>query len=169
MGDQEFVDVHSVPAVVDSAMTDPVVVTGEETYKVPVAAAEHEDVGNENGNGDSSVAVVDEQVAVEEVPVPTTEEDRLWAIVKENAADFNAWTALIQETEKLVSSPCPVKPFLTICISIGLSMHYIENWGKFAIKANRDFTLAICIYSLIQAGLPVSFSWARVTAVRNKF
>ncbi len=37
--------------------------------------------------------------------VPTTEEDRLWAIVKENAADFNAWTALIQETEKLVSSP----------------------------------------------------------------
>ncbi|CAK9216808.1 unnamed protein product [Sphagnum troendelagicum] len=101
MGDQEFVDVLSVPAVVDSAMTDPVVVTVEETYKVAVAAAEHEDVGNENGNGDSSVAVVDEQVAVEEMPVPTTEEDRLWAIVKENAADFNAWTALIQETEKL--------------------------------------------------------------------
>jgi hypothetical protein len=101
--------------------------------------------------------------------VPTTEEDRLWAIVKENAADFNAWTALIQETEKLVSSPCPVKPFLTICFSIGLSVYYIVNWGKFAIKANRAFTLAICIYSLIQAGFPVSFSWARVTAVRNKF
>ncbi|CAM6049368.1 unnamed protein product, partial [Sphagnum compactum] len=68
MGDQEFVDVHSVPAVVDSAMTDPVVVTGEETYKVAVAAAEHEGVGNENGNGDTSVAVVEEQVAVEEMP-----------------------------------------------------------------------------------------------------
>ncbi|KAH8952977.1 hypothetical protein BDL97_08G000400 [Sphagnum fallax] len=68
MGDQEFVDVHSVPAVVDLAMTDPVVVTGEETYKVAVAAAEHEGVGNENGNGDTSVAVVEEQVAVEEMP-----------------------------------------------------------------------------------------------------
>ncbi len=101
--------------------------------------------------------------------VPTTEEDRLWVIVKENAADFNAWTALIQETKKLLSSPCPVKPFLTICISVGLSVHYIENWGKFAMKANRDFTPTICIYSLIQAGFPVSFSWARVTAVRNKF
>ncbi len=99
----------------------------------------------------------------------TIEEDRLWAIVKENAADFNAWTALIQETEKLLSSPCPVKPFLTICIYVGLSVHYIENWGKFAMKANRDFTLAICIYSPIQAGFPVSFSWAGVTAVRNKF
>ena len=33
---------------------------------------------------------------------PTSEEERLWAVVKENAADFNAWTLLIQETEKLV-------------------------------------------------------------------
>ncbi len=101
--------------------------------------------------------------------VPTTEEDRLWAIAKENAADFNAWTALIQETEKLLSSPCHVKPFLTIYISVGLSVHYIENCGKFAMKANRDFTLAICIHSLIHAGFPVSFSWAKVTTVRNKF
>jgi hypothetical protein len=68
MGDQEFVDVHSVPAVVDSAMTDLVVVTGEETYKVAVATAEHEGIGNENGNGDTNVAVVEEQVAVEEMP-----------------------------------------------------------------------------------------------------
>jgi len=59
--------VHSVPAVVDLAMTDPVVVTGEETHKVAVAAAEHEGVGNENGNGDTSVAVVEEQVTVEEM------------------------------------------------------------------------------------------------------
>lgn len=34
----------------------------------------------------------------------TAEEERLWSVVKENAADFNAWTALITETEKLVSS-----------------------------------------------------------------
>ncbi|XP_031281026.1 pre-mRNA-processing factor 39-like [Pistacia vera] len=29
------------------------------------------------------------------------EEDRLWSIVKANSADFNAWTALLEETEKL--------------------------------------------------------------------
>lgn len=31
----------------------------------------------------------------------STEEDRLWSIVRANSLDFNAWTALIQETEKL--------------------------------------------------------------------
>ena len=30
------------------------------------------------------------------------EEDRLWSIVKANPADFTAWTALIQEVDKLV-------------------------------------------------------------------
>ena len=30
------------------------------------------------------------------------EEDRLWSIVRANSLEFNAWTALIQETEKLV-------------------------------------------------------------------
>lgn len=29
------------------------------------------------------------------------EEDRLWSIVRANSLDFNAWTALIEETEKL--------------------------------------------------------------------
>lgn len=28
------------------------------------------------------------------------EEERLWSIVNTNSADFNAWTALIDETEK---------------------------------------------------------------------
>jgi hypothetical protein len=92
MGDQEFVDVHSVPAVVDSAMTDPVVVTGEETYKVAVAAAEHEGVGNEDGNGDTSVAVVEEQVAVEEMPgmyyVPLFLWEGKWGLVREDTKLF---------------------------------------------------------------------------------
>lgn len=33
----------------------------------------------------------------------TPEEEKLWSVVKENAADFNSWTLLITETEKLVS------------------------------------------------------------------
>lgn len=35
--------------------------------------------------------------------VSSTEEERLWGVVKANPADFNAWISLIQETEKLVS------------------------------------------------------------------
>ena len=34
------------------------------------------------------------------------EEDRLWSIVKANPADFTAWTALIQEVDKLVLHLC---------------------------------------------------------------
>ncbi len=107
MGDQEFVDVHSVPAVVDSAMTDPVVVTGEETYKVAVAAAEHEDVGNENGNGDSSVAVVDEQVAVEEMPgmyyVSLFLWEGKWGLVREDTKllRFVFWRNLVCDAGRL--------------------------------------------------------------------
>ena len=31
----------------------------------------------------------------------SAEEDRLWSIVRANSLDFNAWTALIEETEKI--------------------------------------------------------------------
>jgi pre-mRNA-processing factor 39 len=51
---------------------------------------------------------VDQGQAVEEAaPVVvdrealTPEEEKLWSVVKENAADFNSWTILINETEKL--------------------------------------------------------------------
>ena len=29
------------------------------------------------------------------------EEDRFWSIVRANSLDFNAWTTLIEETEKV--------------------------------------------------------------------
>ncbi|RVX19353.1 Pre-mRNA-processing factor 39 [Vitis vinifera] len=35
------------------------------------------------------------------VPAMSAEEDRLWSIVRANSLDFNAWTALIEETEKI--------------------------------------------------------------------
>lgn len=31
----------------------------------------------------------------------STEEERLWNIVKANSLDFNTWTTLIEETEKV--------------------------------------------------------------------
>ncbi|KAB2075453.1 hypothetical protein ES319_A07G222100v1 [Gossypium barbadense] len=36
-----------------------------------------------------------------EMPAMSGEEDRLWSIVRANSLDFNAWTALIEETEKV--------------------------------------------------------------------
>ncbi|XP_024366580.1 pre-mRNA-processing factor 39-1 isoform X4 [Physcomitrium patens] len=65
--------------------------------------------GNGNGNGHVSEAMegqVQEQAAEEQPPVVdlealTPEEERLWNVVKEDAADFNSWTSLIQEAEKL--------------------------------------------------------------------
>lgn len=54
----------------------------------------------ENGNVSSdSVGPVTEQ-QFEEGSV-STEEDRLWGIIRADCLDFNAWTALIQETEKV--------------------------------------------------------------------
>ena len=29
------------------------------------------------------------------------EEERLWSIVRANSSEFNAWTALIEETERI--------------------------------------------------------------------
>ncbi|GLT41307.1 hypothetical protein SLA2020_153820 [Shorea laevis] len=38
------------------------------------------------------------------VPTLSGEEERLWSIVRANSLDFNAWTALIEETEKAAES-----------------------------------------------------------------
>lgn len=35
------------------------------------------------------------------VPEMSAEEDRLWSIVKANSLDFDAWIALLDETEKV--------------------------------------------------------------------
>ncbi|KAJ0792489.1 hypothetical protein HanOQP8_Chr01g0018611 [Helianthus annuus] len=37
------------------------------------------------------------------------EEERLWSIVNANSSEFNAWTALIDETEKTAEVPCIVE------------------------------------------------------------
>ncbi|XP_058101436.1 pre-mRNA-processing factor 39-1-like isoform X2 [Magnolia sinica] len=62
----------------------------------PAGNAENGSVSNEVGG---AVVVVEQQFA--EGPAISTEEDRLWSIVRVNSLDFNAWTALIQETEKV--------------------------------------------------------------------
>ncbi|CAA7015367.1 unnamed protein product [Microthlaspi erraticum] len=55
----------------------------------------------ENGNAADSAAV--EAPAAEDNPDSTLspEEERLWTIVRANSLEFNAWTALIEETERI--------------------------------------------------------------------
>ncbi|XP_044491954.1 pre-mRNA-processing factor 39-like isoform X3 [Mangifera indica] len=57
----------------------------------------------ENGNslGIGSGAPSGQGVVDGLVSAMSGEEDRLWSIVKANSSDFNAWTTLLEETEKL--------------------------------------------------------------------
>ncbi|KAJ0052592.1 hypothetical protein Pint_01660 [Pistacia integerrima] len=57
----------------------------------------------ENGSslGIGSGAASGQEVMDGSLSAMSGEEDRLWSIVKANSADFNAWTALLEETEKL--------------------------------------------------------------------
>ncbi|XP_062079656.1 pre-mRNA-processing factor 39-1 isoform X2 [Humulus lupulus] len=58
----------------------------------------------ENGNASDNVGgAMDAQQYVDGTAM-STEEERLWNIVKANSLDFNAWTALIEETEKVTEN-----------------------------------------------------------------
>ncbi|KAK2648546.1 hypothetical protein Ddye_016035 [Dipteronia dyeriana] len=60
-------------------------------------------MSTENGNslGVVSGAAAGQEYVDGSVPAMSGEEDRLWSIVKANSSDFNSWTALLEETEKL--------------------------------------------------------------------
>ncbi|KAJ8443970.1 hypothetical protein Cgig2_020816 [Carnegiea gigantea] len=59
-------------------------------------------VSNADGNAADShdVQVTEAAQQFEDGAVLSAEEERLWSIVKANSLDFNAWTSLIEETEK---------------------------------------------------------------------
>ncbi|XP_044502717.1 pre-mRNA-processing factor 39-like isoform X4 [Mangifera indica] len=56
---------------------------------------------NESSLGIGSGAVSGQEVVDGSVSALSGEEDQLWSILKANSSDFNAWTALLEETEKL--------------------------------------------------------------------
>ncbi|KAK8694046.1 hypothetical protein V6N13_071610 [Hibiscus sabdariffa] len=58
--------------------------------------AENGNVFNNLGGASATPEFVDGSA-----PPMSGEEDRLWSIVRANSLDFNAWTALIEETEKV--------------------------------------------------------------------
>lgn len=59
-------------------------------------------VSDANGNDANShdVQLTEAAQQFEDGAVLSAEEERLWSIVKANSLDFNAWTSLIEETEK---------------------------------------------------------------------
>ncbi|XP_010262449.1 PREDICTED: pre-mRNA-processing factor 39-like isoform X2 [Nelumbo nucifera] len=63
-------------------------------YHASAGTGENGNVSNEFGG-----AASDQQF--KEDSALSTEEERLWSIVRTNSLDFNAWTALIEETEKV--------------------------------------------------------------------
>ncbi|KAI4301036.1 hypothetical protein L6164_034355 [Bauhinia variegata] len=71
-------------------------VNGSVVGEVPTAT------GLENGNALENVdGSADEKQLADGYGALSAEEDRLWNIVGANSLDFNAWTALIEETEKV--------------------------------------------------------------------
>lgn len=54
-----------------------------------------------NGDVSNNVSTDASEQQFDESPALSTEEGRLWSIVKANSSDFNSWTALIEETERV--------------------------------------------------------------------
>ncbi|KAI9085796.1 hypothetical protein K1719_032210 [Acacia pycnantha] len=62
--------------------------------------------GLENGNVLENIdgSAADEKQFADGYAAMSAEEDRLWNIVRANSLDFNAWTSLIEETEKVTEN-----------------------------------------------------------------
>ncbi|KAF6156419.1 hypothetical protein GIB67_009077 [Kingdonia uniflora] len=70
---------------------------------------EYNVAGNDtNGNADASEVVIEQFEGDHDL---STEEGRLWSIVRANSLDFSAWTALIEETEKVAEGICIIMFF----------------------------------------------------------
>jgi hypothetical protein len=73
----------------------------------------------------------------------SAEEARLWSVVAANSLDFNAWTALIDETEKnaevMLVCRLSFKSFLTLwlwscnCMYRGANLQFLQQLVNYAI------------------------------------
>lgn len=64
------------------------------------------------------------------------EEERLWSIVRTNSLDFNAWTALIEETEKMS------EVLLTDLLLRGFVISaFFIFWSSFLFIEKREFLI----------------------------
>ncbi|XP_061961590.1 pre-mRNA-processing factor 39-1-like isoform X2 [Populus nigra] len=107
---------HGTEAVVEMDSTTNNAAVAENASIAPTQASGYDSAVNgnigaeagvvvsvENGNAGEVVGGADavHQFVDGSVPEMSAEEDRLWSIVKANSLDFDAWTALIDETEKV--------------------------------------------------------------------
>ncbi|XP_010264873.1 PREDICTED: pre-mRNA-processing factor 39 isoform X2 [Nelumbo nucifera] len=90
----------------------------------------------ENGNASNDVLGAATEQQFEEAPAASTEEERLWSIVKTNSLDFNAWTAVIEETEKVAEDNISKirKVYDTFLAEFPLCYGY---WKKYADHEGR--------------------------------
>ncbi|XP_021763301.1 pre-mRNA-processing factor 39-like isoform X1 [Chenopodium quinoa] len=101
------VDPTSKPSIGEDG--NPTSVAGESTSMEPNQAAVYDasangvvdglSNGNAAGSHDVEATTVEQQF--EDGSALSAEEERLWSIVKTNSLDFNVWTSLIEETERV--------------------------------------------------------------------
>lgn len=83
------------------------------------------------------------------------EEDRLWSIVRANSLEFNAWTALIQETEKLNNILKIRGVYDAFLVEFPLCYGY---WKKYADHEARFGTIDKVVEVYERAVLAVTYS-----------
>ncbi|KAK9944990.1 hypothetical protein M0R45_010523 [Rubus argutus] len=114
------------------------------------------------GNGDSSdnmAGSVDAQQFVDGSAM-SAEEDRLWNIVRANSLDFNAWTALIEETEKVAEDNIlkirkVYDAFLAefLCVMVQAVTYSVDIWLHYCTFATSTFGDPDTIRRLFERGL----------------
>ncbi|XP_068653463.1 pre-mRNA-processing factor 39-1 [Aristolochia californica] len=90
---QEAQDAAKITSASNVAIKENSVVESTRTVGYGAAAS-----NGATENGSISAGTITEHQAED---ASSTEEDRLWSIVRANSLDFNAWTLLISETEKV--------------------------------------------------------------------
>jgi pre-mRNA-processing factor 39 len=167
---------------------------GGEMQGVVYNSSENGNIGSESGNVTSvqngtasniANAATPEQQFVDS-SVISSEEDRLWNIVRANSMDFNAWTTLIEETEKVAEDNIEKirKVYDTFLAEFPLCYGY---WKKYADHEARlgnmdkvvevyeravqgvtysvDIWLHYCIFAISTYGDPDTVRSIRATAI----
>ncbi|KAI3943915.1 hypothetical protein MKW92_025838 [Papaver armeniacum] len=87
----------------------------------------------------------------------STAEERLWSIVRSNSLDFNAWTALIEETEKVAEGNISKieKVYDAYLAEFPLCYGYwkkyadhVYEWAVVSVTYSVDIWLHYCVFSM---------------------
>ncbi|KAF2292686.1 hypothetical protein GH714_026699 [Hevea brasiliensis] len=85
------------------------------------------------------------------VPPMSGEEERLWSIVRANSLDFDAWTALIDETEKLAGDK--ILKIRKVYDAFWLNSHCVMGIGRSMQIMRHELVLWTKLWRLFERGL----------------